>query len=111
MEELAMGRQPGQFAVSAGCAYIIGDGELGETCGEPQRPGSAYCMRHHALCHVRSGSRAELARLREVETLASAVGGRQGRAAGGPPERFLRRLEHAVRGFAWPNRSWYVRNG
>ena len=111
MTGLASEPQPGEHCDPVGCAYIVGDGERPHTCGEPLRQGSSYCPRHHALCHIRCGSKAEVARLREVETLASAVGGRQCRAAGGPSERFLRRLEHAVRDFAWHNRSCYVRNG
>lgn len=109
MAEPAIDEQPEDCRDPAGCAYIIGDSGLRETCGGPLRPGSAYCPRHHALCHIRRGSSAESARLREVETLASAVGGRQCRVGGGPSEQFLRRLEHAVRDFAWKDCSCYVR--
>lgn len=109
MAEPTSERQPGGRREPAGCAYIIGDNGLRHTCGEPLRPGSAYCPRHHALCHIRCGSKAEITRLREVETLASAVGGRQCRPAGGPSERFLRRLEHVVRDLARAGRSCYVR--
>jgi hypothetical protein len=40
-----------------------------------------------------------MTRLREVEALANAVGGRRARDAGEPPGRFLRRLERAARDF------------
>jgi hypothetical protein len=109
MAEPASEPQPEECLDAAGCVYIIGDDGLRQTCGEPLQAGSPYCPRHHALCYIRCGSRAEVAGLREVETLASAVGGRRCRAAEGPSERFLRRLEHAVRDFARAHRSCYVR--
>ncbi|HKM74691.1 MAG TPA: hypothetical protein VJX94_32315 [Stellaceae bacterium] len=85
-----------------GCAYILdecGDRRIcGAPCyGAPGRPVSAYCPHHHALCHIASGSKAEVHRLREVEALASAVGGRRGRDDNGPSRQFLKRLEHAAR--------------
>jgi hypothetical protein len=82
-----------------GCAFIYGDNGGRRMCGEPRRLGSPYCAAHHALCHIRGGTRAEERRLREVEVLATAVGGRRSRDAGGPSRQFLRRLEGAVRDF------------
>jgi hypothetical protein len=79
-----------------GCAYIL-DG--GGRCGGRRRDKSPYCDHHHGLCHVAEGSAKERRRLREAEALASAVGGRRGRPARVPPERFLRRLENVSRGF------------
>lgn len=90
-----------------GCAYLLED-ESGtdgvrvrrRRCGARRRPGSAYCPHHHALCHVASGSAAEAGRLREVERLARAVGGKSGTAGAGPTRRFLARIERAGRGFS-----------
>lgn len=99
-----MGREIGPLAVGSreerGCAYLLTSDEnalLSEGCNAPRRPGSPYCPQHHALCHVPRGSRAEKARLREVKALANLVGGRRGREGGGPSQRFLDRLEEAVR--------------
>jgi hypothetical protein len=39
-------------------------------CGAPTRLGSSYCERHHALCYLAIGSRAERRRLRLIEKLA-----------------------------------------
>jgi hypothetical protein len=83
-----------------GCAYISGESANQRRCGAPRRPGSAYCDRHHALCHLGCGTAAEKDALREVEALARMVGGRRGTRAGHPPPRFLRRLEQTVGIFA-----------
>jgi hypothetical protein len=85
-----------------GCAYLFTsdkDPVSAGRCGAPRRPGSSYCPRHHALCHLPRGSRAERVRLREVKALADMVGGRRGREGEGPSRRFLDRLEQAVREF------------
>ena len=96
----------GHEAQDEGCAFIL-DG--GGSCGDPRRQGSVYCAHHHALCHVPEGSSDEQRRLKETEALASAVGGRRGRPARVPPDRFLRRLENVARGLARPKRSRNVR--
>lgn len=88
-----------------GCAYVLHEQGCGRACGAPRRRGSSYCPRHHALCHVACGSIAETNRLREVEALASAVGGRRARDGGGPSRRFLKRLEQVVRDFSSATRS------
>jgi len=85
-----------------GCAYILDECGNRRICGAPcrgapGRPVSSYCAQHHALCHIASGSKAETDRLREVEALASAVGGRRSRDDDGPSRQFLKRLEHAAR--------------
>jgi hypothetical protein len=90
-----------------GCAFILDDGRA---CGADRRTGSAYCAEHHALCHVVEGSPGERRRLRETEALALAVGGRQGRPARSPPDRFLRRLENVARVFSRPKCSRIVRS-
>jgi hypothetical protein len=85
-----------------GCAYLLTcdqDPARPRHCGVARQPGSPYCPRHHALCHLPRGSRAEHVRLREVKALAEMVGGRRGREDNGPPQRFLERLEQAVREF------------
>ena len=84
-------------ADEAGCGYILDDCGAGGTCGAPRRHSSPYCPTHHALCHVAYGSPAEADHLRQVEALATAVGGRRSREGGGPSRRFLRRLERAAR--------------
>jgi hypothetical protein len=82
-----------------GCAYLAA-GEVGApSCGRPRRPRSSYCHVHHALCHVACGTSEEAARLREVETLACAVGGRKGWRGSAPSRPFLERLKYAVRDF------------
>jgi hypothetical protein len=81
-----------------GCAYVIEEPGGSRRCGEPQRPSSSYCAHHHSLCYIICGSKAEIRRLREVEALASAVGGRRARQTAAPSRRFLKRLEQAVRG-------------
>jgi hypothetical protein len=82
-----------------GCAYILDEHGGRRICGDPQRGVSPYCPEHHALCHVAYGSVAEAKRLHEVEAIAKVVGGRRDRNTFGPSRRFLRRLEHAARGF------------
>lgn len=94
-----------------GCAYVIGEPRGQKICGATRRASSSYCPHHHSLCHVVSGSKAENRRLREVEALASAVGGRRARQGIGPSRRFLERLEDAVRGSSWPTRSLFVSKG
>jgi hypothetical protein len=80
-----------------GCAYISDDCGGGRVCGAPRRDSSPYCQTHHALCHVAYGTPGEADHLREVEALATAVGGRSSRDSGGPSRQFLRRLERAAR--------------
>lgn len=89
-----------------GCAFIL---DSGGRCGAARQPGSSYCEPHHLLCHLPGGSAGEKRRLREVETLASAVGGRGGRHERVPPERYLQRLEMIARGSVRPNCSCIVR--
>ena len=97
-----------------GCAFILDDDAGGprlkqrSVCGVERRPGSPYCAHHHAICHLAGGTTGENRRLRETELLAAAVGGRRGRPARVPPDRFLRRLERTVRDFSRPDRSRIV---
>jgi hypothetical protein len=88
-----------------GCAFVL-DGAAGDpghgpgcvsSCNAPRQPGSPYCPRHHAFCHLPNGSAAERQMLREIEALAKAVGGTQGRAARYPTARLLRRLDRLAR--------------
>jgi len=85
-----------------GCAYILAEGDRPPICGAPRRADSSYCPEHHALCHVAYGSAAEADRLREVEAIAKAIGGRRGGDGGGPSRRFIRRVERAARRFSSP---------
>jgi hypothetical protein len=84
-----------------GCAYILGDpGGSALACGAPRGRNSSYCARHHELCYIGAGSRAERRRLRELEALANAAGGRRSRPSERPSDRALRRLERAARLFS-----------
>ena len=80
-----------------GCAYILDECGVDRACGALRRGASPYCATHHALCHVASGTPAEVNHMREVEALAKAVGGRRSREGGGPSRGFLKRLERAAR--------------
>jgi len=90
---------PEDHHTSPGCTFMIEDDQSRRFCGETLRRGSSYCPQHHALCHVACGTAAEAQRLREVEALARAVGGRRGPGGAGPSRRFIHRLEQAVRVF------------
>lgn len=70
-----------------GCAYIL---DPGEVCGAVGQPGSSYCALHHAVCYLARGSRGERSRLRQINALADAVGGR---GPGKLTDQFLRQLE------------------
>ncbi len=87
-----------------GCAFVLdlsdADAAQSQFCGAPRRPGSAYCSAHHASCHLATGSRAERLRLREMDALARAVGGKSGGDAPQPPLRLLRRLHRIARAFS-----------
>ena len=83
-----------------GCAYLVNGPRGSAYCGAPRQASSSYCSDHHSLCYIACGSNAEAKRLREVETLASAVGGRRGRRDAGPSRQFLERLEQRVSGFS-----------
>lgn len=85
------------FEKDAGCAYIVDESDGRRPCGATRRPSSSYCPHHHSLCYIVCGSRAETNRLREVEALASAVGGRRARQRAEPSRQFLKRLEQTIR--------------
>jgi hypothetical protein len=78
-------------------AYVLEEPDGRRNCGATRRPTSSYCPQHHSLCYIACGSKAELDRLREVEALASAVGGRRARQQAAPTRQFLKRLEQAIR--------------
>ena len=95
-----------------GCAFVLdADGRMtqGRTrCSGPLRAGSVYCEAHHARCHLPSDSLAERRKIKEIEALATAVGGRSGRPARHPPPRFLRRMDRVSRASSRPDRSLNV---
>ena len=95
-----------------GCAFVLEEenrAAAGQTyCAAPRRPGSAYCHAHHALCYLPSESLAERRKLKEIEALAEAAGGRSGRPARRPPSRFLRRMDRASRAALRPGCSLNV---
>jgi hypothetical protein len=97
MRDIVHPPQCEDFAQDSGCAYIIDDDDR-RSCGAARQASSSYCAYHHSLCYIVSGSTAEDERLREVEALASAVGGRSGRRGTRPSRQFLRRLELTLRG-------------
>jgi len=80
-----------------GCAYVIEEGDGRRPCGAPRKFASSYCPHHHSQCHIPCGTKAETDRLREVEALAAAVGGRRARQRPEPTRQFLNRLEQVVR--------------
>ena len=84
-----------------GCAYVLEEPNGRHTCGAMRKLSSSYCPHHHALCHIACGTKAETDHLREVEALASAVGGRRARQRAEPPRHFLKRLEQVVREGFW----------
>jgi hypothetical protein len=91
-------KAPRQPRDDSRCAYIVGGIDSApDFCGAVCQPDSPYCPKHHARCHLPEGSAAERQRLREIEALAAAVGGKRGRAARRPPLRLLRRLDRVVR--------------
>ncbi|HEV8678841.1 MAG TPA: hypothetical protein VGQ90_05650 [Stellaceae bacterium] len=95
-----------------GCVFVIDSGGVGSRrisfCAAERQPGSPYCPLHHAQCRLPGGSTAEKQQLREIEALAAAVGGRQGRATRQPPPRLLRRLDRVARTASCPDRSCIV---
>lgn len=100
MEQLSTLPRSEPYDGDSKCAYIWGENGERRYCGAPRRSGSAYCSEHHMLCHVPCGTPEEIKRLREVEVLANAVGGRRTRHGSGPSPRFLRRLEHIAGPFS-----------
>ncbi|MGD9614219.1 MAG: hypothetical protein AB7H90_11500 [Alphaproteobacteria bacterium] len=95
-----------------GCAFVF-DREsraaTGQTCcAAPRRLGSVYCPEHHAVCYLPSESLAERRKLKEIEALAEAVGGRSGRPTGQPSPRFLRRMDRISRAALRPKCSRVV---
>jgi hypothetical protein len=109
--EIAKAHQcaPGEGAADCGCAFVVEAGnpgpDGGKFCNAPRAPASAYCPRHHALCHLPKGSAAEQRQLCEIEALAQAVGGRRGRETQQPPDRVLRRLNRIAQAFSRLNCS------
>ena len=100
MRDIILPREFEVEELDSGCAYLI-EGTGGRVaCGAPRRAVSPYCPHHHSLCYIACGSRAEARRIREVEMLASAVGGRRARRGAAPSENFLERLEQAIRDFS-----------
>jgi len=69
-------------------------------CGEKLQRGSVYCAEHHALTHVAPGSAGEARQLRELEALATVVGGKRGLDAAVPPRGLMRRLLGVERRFS-----------
>ena len=90
-----------------GCAFPADDA-ASASCGAARRPGSSYCAYHHALCHLAEGSPAATRRLREIEALAAAVGGRLGALDLWPEPAALHRIEQRARAFLRADRSRFV---
>jgi hypothetical protein len=82
--------------LGSGCAYLIEGSDGRVACGAPRRF-ALLSAPSFALLHSACGSKAEARRIREVETLASAVGGRRARQGALPSRQFLERLEQAIR--------------
>ena len=98
-----------------GCTFVLDEDTrpiaARTYCAAPRRAGSAYCQKHHALCHLPSESLAGQRKLEEIEALAEAVGGKSGRPARRPPLRFLQRMDRISRAALGPNRSCNVLRG
>jgi len=62
-----------------GCRYLVDD--RWHQCGVKEQPGSSYCAEHHALCYLARNSVAEGRRLRLIDRIGDAVGGRQAASA------------------------------
>jgi hypothetical protein len=94
------------------CAFVLDGDTTGiarqTCCAAPRRAGSAYCHAHHALCYLPSESPAERRKLKEIEALAAAVGGKNGRPARRPPPRFLQRMDRISRAASRPSCSRIV---
>lgn len=99
MREIILPHEYEDEELDLGCAYLVDRPGGRGICGAPCQASSSYCPHHHALCYIASGSKAEARRIREVETLASAVGGRRARQRALPSRQFLERLEQAIRDF------------
>jgi hypothetical protein len=99
MREITPPRKNEGEDLDHGCAYLVEGPSGHQICGAPCQTSSPYCSHHHSLCYVACGSKAERRRLREVETLANAVGGRRARQGVAPSRQFLERLEQAIRDF------------
>lgn len=111
--EVRLGEDNGMDARGeAGCRFVLNGAIKGSAilnfCDAPRHPGSSYCPRHDALCRLPNGSAAEARKLREIEALATAAGGRQPRAARLPAEAQLRRLDRRARALSRPNCSGIV---
>ncbi len=100
MEELSWLSLVKDLSPGSSCAYILGNGRGRHFCGEAPRRGSPYCAQHHTLCHVAGGTTAEAQRLREVEALARAVGGRRASGGTGPSRQFINRMEQALQAYS-----------
>jgi hypothetical protein len=99
-------------AAGRGCAFVLDSADDAPVrtrfCAALRQSGSAYCPDHHARCRLPGGSAAEKQQLREIEALANAVGGKQGRSTRQPSPRMLRRLDRAARTVSCADRSCIV---
>jgi hypothetical protein len=64
------------------CAYPVDDGTA---CEELAAPLSPYCTAHHALCHLKRGTRLEKSRLKQIEKLSTQRHGKWPAQWGPPP--------------------------
>jgi hypothetical protein len=92
---------------AAGCRYL--DDRLRQ-CGATVQQGSPYCPEHHALCYLPRSSPIERRRLREIDRIGAAVGGRQAaRETASAMRKFMRKVAaidgQATRDVA-PGESW-----
>jgi hypothetical protein len=58
----------------SGCRYLVDD--QCHQCGAKRQRGSSYCPEHHALCYLPVMSAAERRRLKQIDKIGAAVGGR-----------------------------------
>lgn len=77
---------------ASGCCYPVDDDDRLQQCGAELQLGSSYCAEHHALCYLPRNSPLEHSRLRTIERIGEAVGGRTARTRAITTS-FLRRVE------------------
>ncbi len=63
--------EPARFdQLEGGCRYILDDACA---CDAARRGASAYCARHHALCHIKRGSKIEARAIRQIEACSTSI--------------------------------------
>jgi len=81
-----------------GCRYLVDD-RLHQF-GAQEKHGSSYCPGHHALCYLPPDSLLERRRIRQIDRIGEAIGGRQaGKNTAGALHKFMLKVA-AIEGHA-----------